>query len=137
MPLTLEIVTPEEIVYRDSVDSVVLPTVVGEAGILPGHVPILTMLKPGELAVTKNGEKTMLAVDKGFAQVLGDKVSVLAEGAIDIAEIDMTAVEEAQERAEKALAEARAKKLDPAEVEKLETIVRFSLAQKLAKKKRY
>ena len=137
MPLILEIVTPEEKVYSDTVDAVVLPTVVGEAGILPGHVPILTMLKPGELVVTKDGEKTMLAVDKGFAQVLGDKVSVLAEGAIDIAEIDLTAVEEAQERAETALAEARAKKLDPAEVEKLETIVRFSLAQKLAKKKRY
>ena len=92
MPLILEIVTPEEIVYSETVDSVVLPGVEGEAGILPGHIPLLTMLKPGELIVTKGGEKIVLAVDKGFAQVLGDKVSVLAEGAIDIKEIDLTAV---------------------------------------------
>ena len=137
MPLILEIVTPEEIVYSETVDSVVLPGVEGEAGILPGHIPLLTMLKPGELIVTKGGEKIVLAVDKGFAQVLGDKVSVLAEGAIDIKEIDLTAVGEAQARAEKALAEARAKGLDPAEVEKLETIVSFSIVQKLAKKRRY
>ncbi len=136
MPLILEIVTPEEKVYSETVDSVVLPGVEGEAGILPGHVPLLTMLKPGELTVSKDGQEVVLAVDKGFAQVLGDKVSVLAEGAIDIAEIDLTAVDEARERAEKALAEARALGMDPAEVEKLETIVRFSLVQKLAKNRR-
>ena len=136
MSLLLEIVTPESKVYSDEADSVVLPTVEGEMGILPGHIPILTMINPGELMVSSAGKTEHLAVDKGFAQVIGDKVSVLTEGAINIEEIDLDTVEEAQARAEKALAEAETSTIDPVELEKLETIVRFSLAQKLAKQKR-
>ena len=136
MSLLLEIVTPESKVYSDQVDSVVVPTVEGELGILPGHIPILAMLNPGELVVSSGGKTEYLAVDKGFAQVLGDKVSILTDGAINIEEIDLAAVEEAHLRAEKALAEAETSTIDPVELEKLETIVRFSVAQKLAKQKR-
>ena len=136
MSLLLEIVTPESKVYSDEADSVVLPTVEGEMGILPGHIPILTMINPGELIVSSAGKTKHLAVDKGFAQVLGDKVSVLTEGAINIEEIDLDTVAEAQARAEEALKEAETSTIDPVELEKLETIVRFSLAQKLAKQKR-
>ena len=136
MSLLLEIVTPEKKAYSGGADSVVLPTVEGEIGVLPGHIPILTMLNPGELVVSADGKIEYLAVDKGFAQIYGDKVSVLTESAINIEEIDLSAVEEAQARAEAALEEAEKSGMDPAEVEKLETIVRFSLAQKLAKQKR-
>lgn len=137
MSLTLEIVTPEKKVYSDEVDSVVLPTTEGDAGILAGHIPLLAMLHPGELTVTASGKTEYLAVDKGFAQVFGDKVSVLTEGAINVEEIDISAVEEAQARAEQALAEAVNSGKDPAEIEQLETVVRFSIAQKLAKERRH
>ena len=53
MPLTLEIVTPEARVYSDTIDSVVIPTVEGEIGVLPGHIPLLTQIQDGELRVSK------------------------------------------------------------------------------------
>ena len=82
MALTLEIVTPEARVYSDTIDTVVIPTVDGEIGILPGHIPLLTQVEHGELRVTKGTTISFLAVGGGFAQVSGDKISVLAEHAI-------------------------------------------------------
>jgi F-type H+-transporting ATPase subunit epsilon len=134
MAITLEIITPEKRVYRDTVDTVVLPTRQGEIGILPGHIPLLTIIEPGELQVTKAGQLDALAVDKGFARILGDTVSVVTEAAINVEAIDLSAVREAQERAEKALREAREQKdFDPVEIERLESITRFAIAQQLAK----
>ena len=133
MSLLLEIVTPEKKVYDEEIDSVILPTVEGEICILPGHIPLITLLNPGNLIVTRKDQVTCLAVDKGLAQVLNDKVAVLTEGAIDVKAIDLTSVIEAQNRAEEALKKARESKIDPAEIEELETVIRFSLAQKLAK----
>ncbi len=136
MPLQLEIVTPEEKVYDESVDSVTLPTVEGEVGILPGHIPLLASLRPGEIHLTSGGTTENLAIDKGFAQILGDKVSVLTEGAINVEQIDLSAITDARVRAEQALADAEKKGMDPAEVERLEAIVRFSIAQRLSKQRR-
>ena len=133
MPLLLEIVTPEKKVYSNMVDSVVLPTPLGEIGILPGHLPLLALLEPGELKVTVKGKLDLLAVDKGFIQVLGDKVSVLAEAAIDIEDIELPTAEEARARAEKALEDARKRGEEPAIIEELETKARFALAQSIAK----
>ena len=82
MPLTLEIVTPEARVYSETVDSVNIPTVDGEVGILPGHIPLVTQVDHGELRVTKGTTTQFLAVGGGFAQVSGDKVSILADSAI-------------------------------------------------------
>ncbi len=127
MPLTLEIVTPEARVYSDTIETVVIPTVTGEIGILPGHIPLLTQVVDGELRVTKNGRTDTLIVGDGFAEIIGDKVSILAENAIEEAKIDESAVETAIQRAQEAL--RGAKDLDPAEVERLEGIVRFSVAQ--------
>ena len=103
MPLTLEIVTPEARVYSDVIETVVIPTVEGEIGILPGHIPLLTQVEAGELRVSKNGRTEYLAVGNGFAEVDGDKVSVLAESAIDEARIDEDAVAKAQADQERAL----------------------------------
>lgn len=137
MPLKLEIVTPEGNVYSEEIDYVVLPTLNGEVGILPGHIPLLTMINPGELKVTRAGQEESLAVDKGFARVLGDTVSVLTEAAIKIEHIDIKAVEEAEYRAQKALEEARFRKdIDPAEIQRLEAIARFSIAQRLSKQRK-
>lgn len=137
MPIKLEIVTPEEKVYSESVDSVVLPTTSGEVGILPGHIPLITEISAGELAITKAGVVDLLAVDNGFAEVFGDTVSVLTEAAVDIEDIDLSSVAEAQRRAEEALREAKELHLDPDEIEALEAKVRFALVQQIAKKKKH
>ncbi|QYM79022.1 ATP synthase F1 subunit epsilon [Horticoccus luteus] len=134
MPLTLDIVTPEARVYSDTIDTVVLPTVAGEVGILPGHIPLLTRVAHGELRVTKNGHTALLAVGDGFAQIDGDRVQVLAESAIAEDKIDANAVEQAMRRAEEALAAAQ--HLDPAEVERLEGVVRFAVVQLGLKRRR-
>ena len=134
MPLTLEIVTPEARVYSDTVDTVVIPTVEGEVGILPGHIPLVTQVGAGELRATKGGVTQLLIVGGGFAQVTGEKVSILADSAINEEKIDEHAVEDAMKRAEEAL---KAKdSMMAAEVERLEGIVRFSVAQLLVKKRR-
>jgi F-type H+-transporting ATPase subunit epsilon len=134
MALTLEIVTPEARVYSDVIETVVIPTVEGEIGILPGHIPLLTQVQAGELRVSKNGRTEYLAVGNGFAEIDGDKVSVLAESAIDEAKIDEDAAEKAQARAEEALRNRES--MDPAEVERLEGVVRFSVAQLGVKRRR-
>jgi F-type H+-transporting ATPase subunit epsilon len=134
MPLTLEIVTPEARVYSDTVDTVVIPTVEGEIGILPGHIPLVTQVGAGELRASKGGVTTLLVVGGGFAQVTGEKVSILADSAINEEKIDAHAVEDAMKRAEDAL-KAKDSML-AAEVERLEGIVRFSVAQLLVKKRR-
>ncbi len=134
MPLTLEIVTPEDRVYRDTVDSVVIPTVGGEIGILPGHLPLVTQVAEGELRVTQGPVTRGLVVGGGFAQVDGDRVKVLAEFAIQVAKIDESAAQRAMQRAEEAL--RGRERLDPAEVERLEGILKFSLAQLSVKRRR-
>ena len=134
MPLMLEIVTPENRVYSDTVDTVVIPTVDGEIGILPGHIPLLTQVADGELRVTKGSETKALVVGRGFAQIDGDHVKVLAEFAINEAQIDEHAAEKAMQRAQDAL-KGRAT-LDPAEIERLEGLVRFSVAQLGVKRRR-
>jgi len=134
MALTLEIVTPEARVFSDTIDTVVIPTVDGEIGILPGHIPLLTQVQDGELRVTKGSVVSFLAVGGGFAQVSGDKVSILAERAITEDKIDEKAVENALQRAEQAIKEA--KDMDPAEFEHLQNMVRFSGTQLALKRRR-
>jgi F-type H+-transporting ATPase subunit epsilon len=134
MPLTLEIVTPEDRVYSDTVDTVVIPTLEGEIGILPGHIPLLTQVADGELRVTKGSETKGLVVGSGFAQIDGDRVKILAEFAINEAQIDEKAAEKAIQRAEESL--KGKEKLDPAEIERLEALVRFSVAQLGVKRRR-
>ena len=95
MTLTLEIVTPEARVYSDTVDTVVVPTVEGEIGVLPGHIPLVAQLGAGELRATKGGVTELLVVGGGFVQVSGEKVSILADSAIEEEKIDPNAVADA------------------------------------------
>lgn len=134
MALKLEIVTPEKVVYSETVNEVVLPTKQGEIDILPGHQPLLTMVEGGEVTA-KGASVEYLAIDKGFAQIRNDTVSILTEAAIDTVNIDLSLVEEAQKRAEEALRKAREENVDPAQIEQLEQVVRFAIVQKLAKKR--
>ena len=132
--MNIEIVTPEDRVYEDTIDSVVMPTTSGEIDILPGHIPIVTEVQAGELIISKSGTRQSLAISKGFAQCVGDKISILAEDAIHIDEIDESAVEEAQKRAENAL--ATMEKMSDEEVAMLETQIAYARAQILVKRKR-
>jgi F-type H+-transporting ATPase subunit epsilon len=134
MPLTLEIVTPEARVYSDTIDQVVIPTVEGEVGILPGHIPLLTQVEDGELRVSKNGLTEYLVVGGGFAEVEGDRVRVLAEHAVNESAIDEKAVEAALQRAEAQLKEAE--NMDPNEFEKLQSMLRFSGVQLAIKRRK-
>jgi F-type H+-transporting ATPase subunit epsilon len=134
MSLTLEIVTPEARVYSDTIDTVVIPTLEGEIGILPGHIPLLTQVEHGELRVTKAGVETRVAVGKGFAQIEGDTVSILAEQAVTESKIDESVVEAALKRAEEDLKNAP-KDGDASEFERLQNAVRFAGVQ-LALKRR-
>ncbi len=134
MALTLEIVTPEARVYSDTVDTVVIPTLDGEVGILPGHIALLTQIEHGELRVTKNGVTQWLAISGGFAEVEGDRVHVLAENAINEEKIDEHAVEAALKRAEEQLAAAR--DIDPQQYEHLQSLVRYSGVQLAVKRRR-
>ena len=134
MPLTLEIVTPEAKVYSDTIDSVVVPTVEGEIGVLPGHIPLLTQVEHGELRVTKGATTSWLAVGGGFAQIDGDRVRVLAEHAITEEKIDEHAVEAALKKAEEEL--KAAKDMDPQQYEHLQSLVRYSGVQLAVKRRR-
>ena len=134
MSLTLEIVTPEAKVYSDTIDSVVIPTVDGEIGVLPGHIPLLTQVNDGELRVTKGAETLFLAVSGGFAQIDGDKVRVLAENAIHEEKIDENAVELAMKRAEQELRDV--KLIDPQQLEHLQNLVRYAGVQLTVKRRK-
>lgn len=136
MSVTLEIVTPEARVYENTVSTVVLPTREGEIGILEGHIPLISILEPGEIQVEKDGKREFLAVDKGYVQIIANKVSVLTEAAIDVEAINMDEVLEARKRAEEALEDAKHNtEIEPAELERLEAQLRFTLTQEMAKAK--
>ncbi len=132
--LHLEIVTPESKAYSAEVDSVVLPGLEGEMGILPNHIAIMTAIKPGELRVIKNGKEESLAVGEGFVEVKNNKISVLTEAAINIEDLDEGKVEEAIKRAQDAL--DKAKDMDPEEVATLQASLLRSTAHLGLKKRR-
>jgi F-type H+-transporting ATPase subunit epsilon len=105
MPLHLEIVTPERLVYQGDVDALVCPGIEGELGILPHHAPLLTTLGFGELRIRTGGQEESFAIAGGFLQVRPDKVVVMAEDADLASEIDLEAAEQARRDAERMLAE--------------------------------
>jgi F-type H+-transporting ATPase subunit epsilon len=106
--IELVIVTPERQLLRQTVVEVTLPGGDGCLGILPGHAPLITELAIGELTYRAKSasEAGHLAIISGFAEVLGDRVTVLAEIAERPEEIDMARAEEAKKRAEQRLATA-------------------------------
>jgi len=107
MPMHLEIVTAERVVLSDEVDQINAPTKDGRIGILPRHMPLLTLLAPGELDIIKNGEVTPFAVSGGFLEVLPNRVTILADTALRADEIDEARAEEARRRAEEIIAQRR------------------------------
>ena len=104
--IELEVVTPQKHVLRDSVQSVEMPGKDGYLGILPGHAPLLTELGIGVLTYQKGAETRRLTVMNGYAEVLPDRVTVLAELSERAEEIDVARVTSARQRAEAELAKA-------------------------------
>ena len=103
--MMLEIITAERQVFSDEVDMVVAPGIDGQLGILPRHAPLMTMLKPGALTVRKAGEEDMyVAVSGGFMEVLGNRVSILADACERSDEIDEERAQQAVQRAQERLA---------------------------------
>ena len=98
--LKLEIVTPSAVVYSEDVSLVALPGRQGDMGIYPNHVPLMTKVAAGEVEVTRDGQKELLAVGDGFAEVTGDRVSILTDMAALEADIDEAKAEEALKAAE-------------------------------------
>lgn len=105
MPIKLEIVTAERLLYSGDVDMVSAPGVMGRLGILPKHSPLLTALEAGELRFTRGDEEGFFAVSGGFMEVRPDKVIVLADTAEYAEEIDLERAEAARQRAEGLLKE--------------------------------
>ena len=105
--LTLEIVTPDRALLREEVDEVVVPGSQGEFGVLPGHTPLLSTLKIGELWYRQGQEKHYLAIAFGFVEVLPERVTVLAQVGERAQEIDVQRAERAKQRAEQRLAQAQ------------------------------
>jgi len=110
--IRLEVVTRSRRVLEAEADFVELPGVEGALGVLPGHTPLLTALGIGELMYRRDHAEEYLAISWGFAEVLPDRVTVLAEVAETPAEIDVEAARRDQEEAEAALRTAGAVELD-------------------------
>jgi F-type H+-transporting ATPase subunit epsilon len=103
MPIKLEIVTPERLVFDETVDGVTLPGSEGELGVLPNHAPLVSTLGVGELKIRSGGTEDWFAIVGGFVQVLPDKVVVMAETADLSSEIDLEKAQAARRDAEQAL----------------------------------
>jgi F-type H+-transporting ATPase subunit epsilon len=132
--LKLEIVTPEGRAYSDNVTMVVLPSIEGEIGIYPAHVPLMTQLEPGEVRIFKEGKTTELVVGTGFIEVTGDSVSVLTDSALAEEQIDENATQDAINRAQAAL---RDKNLSSDDTTEVEASLARSIAQLRFRRRRH
>jgi F-type H+-transporting ATPase subunit epsilon len=99
----LELVTPDRLLVSESVAEVSIPSVSGYLGVLPGHAPLLTELGVGEVSYRNAAGVQHLAVAWGFAEVLPDKVTILAETAERPTEIDVARAQQAKEKAQAAI----------------------------------
>ena len=99
--IKLKIVTPERTVYESEIDQLTLPTQEGEITVLPNHIPLISVLAPGELIAKADGEEITMAVSGGMVEVRRNEITILADTAERAEEIDLKRAEEARERAEK------------------------------------
>ena len=131
MPLYLEIVTPDSITFSKEVESVVIPTANGRIDILPKHIPIIDKVVPGYLKIEHEGEFDYISINTGFMEVYGNKVSILTDGAAKVSEEDEQAIEEAIQKAEKALQQAKDSNIEQAQLEQLKLLLVLKCLKKL------
>jgi len=127
---TLEIVTPEHVVFTEEVNSLTIRGIQGELGILPGHIPFVTPLKVAPIEAKINGKTIAVAVHGGFAEVQGNKTIILAESAEMPEDIDLERAVAARERAERRLARGGQDRIDQrrAELALQRAVTRISVA---------
>jgi F-type H+-transporting ATPase subunit epsilon len=104
MTIRCEIVSQDRTVFQGDVDIVILPGVAGEMGILPHHAPVLATLKYGVIKIRQNGREELFTVAGGMAEVQPNIVTILADAAENVEDIDITRAQAARKRAEDALA---------------------------------
>jgi F-type H+-transporting ATPase subunit epsilon len=129
--LTLEIVTPDRSVVTEKVDEVEVPGFDGYFGVQPGHTPMLVMLKVGELWYRKGSETYYVAIAFGFAEVLPDRVTILAELAERPHEIDVARAEAARRKAEERIAKPSADlDFERARIALMKSLIRLQVASR-------
>src|SRR5512136_2404481 len=112
MPIRCEIVSQDRMVFQGDADMVLLPGMDGEMGILPHHAPLLTTLKYGIIRVRSQGQETVFTVAGGIAEVQPDLVTILADAAENVEEIDVQRAQFAKKHAEELLAKGPPKEQD-------------------------
>jgi F-type H+-transporting ATPase subunit epsilon len=129
--INLEVITPERLALRETVDEVVVPGLDGELGVLPEHTPLISQLKTGILSYRRGNERKQMHVSGGFVEVLSDRVSVLTDVAEKPEEIDVERAQRARARAEKRLT-AKGDEIDfqRAEMKLQRALARIQLAGK-------
>ena len=129
--LTLEIVTPDRAIAHERVEEVEIPGADGYFGVLPGHTPLLASLQVGQLWYRQGGETFYLSIAFGFAEILPDKVTILAQMAERAEEIDVTRAEDEKQRAHQQLSKHAADgDLERARISMLKALVRLQVATK-------
>jgi F-type H+-transporting ATPase subunit epsilon len=129
--LALEIVTPERAIVHEKVDEVQIPGADGYFGVLPGHTPLLASLQVGQLWYRKGSEYTYMSVAFGFAEVLPDRVTILAQIAERAEEIDIERAQAERQRAEDALTRKHSEQdLEVARVSLLKALTRLQVANR-------
>jgi F-type H+-transporting ATPase subunit epsilon len=132
MPLKVEIVTAERLVYsEEGVDRLIVPGVEGELGVLTLHAPLLTMIQPGVMRIVKEGDEVEMAITGGFIEVRDNRVTILADSAERAEEIDEARAEEARGRAQRLLEERKAEvDLASAEASLRRALIRLKTAER-------
>ncbi len=105
MPIRCEIVSQDRLVYEGEADIVIVPGTLGEMGILVGHAPLLSTLELGVIRVKSGDQEEVFTVTGGFVEVQPDIVTIMADAAENVEDIDIKRAEEAKERASKLLAD--------------------------------
>ena len=130
--LTIEIVTPDRAVVHQTVDEARLPGAEGYLGVLPGHTPLLVMLQVGEIWFRRGSEKTYLHAAFGFAEILPDRIRILARTAERADEIDLERAEAAANRARERLASATGDiDFERARISLLKSLSRLQVARRI------
>ena len=128
---TVEIITPDRVFYKGEAGMIEFNTEAGEIGVYPRHIPLTTVIRPGIVTIHEEAGEKKAAIHAGFAEILPDKVSLMAEVAEWGDEIDVARAEEAKKRAEERLAaKAEETDMDRAELALKRAVVRINLAQK-------
>jgi F-type H+-transporting ATPase subunit epsilon len=105
--LHFSLVAPERELVNEDVDQVDVPGVEGDFGVLPRHAPVIAMVKPGALRIYNDGATRRMFVNGGFADVTPSGLTILAEDAVDLAEVDVAALEQDLKDAREDVADAK------------------------------